>query len=103
MNRASLKTFPQANMIISPEQMINQRKFCAGEGLLCWRPEEEEMVEELKRELRAKEETIEALKSHLASLEQDKHKSEREADILRQSLRIMSNKNGAHTTTRKLT
>ncbi|XP_030459356.1 uncharacterized protein LOC115679788 [Syzygium oleosum] len=74
-----------------------------GEGLLCWRPEEEEMVEELKRELRAKEETIEALKSHLASLEQDKHKSEREADILRQSLRIMSNKNGAHTTTRKLT
>ncbi|KAF8015924.1 hypothetical protein BT93_H1459 [Corymbia citriodora subsp. variegata] len=74
-----------------------------GEGRLCWRPEEEEMVEELKRELTAKEETIEALKSHLASLEQDKHKREREADILRQSLRIMSNKNSAHTTTMKLT
>ncbi|KAK3417127.1 uncharacterized protein LOC104417158 [Eucalyptus grandis] len=73
-----------------------------GEGRLCWRPEEEEVVEELKRELRAKEETIEALKSHLASLEQDKHKSERETDILRQSLRIMSNKNGALTTTGKL-
>lgn len=82
--------------------MINHRKFCAGEGRLCWRPEEEEVVEELKRELRAKEETIEALKSHLASLEQDKHKSERETDILRQSLRIMSNKNGALTTTGKL-
>ncbi|KAL3726794.1 hypothetical protein ACJRO7_031659 [Eucalyptus globulus] len=73
-----------------------------GEGRLCWRPEEEEVVEELKRELRAKEETIEALKSHLASLEQDKHKSERETDILRQSLRIMSSKNGALTTTGKI-
>lgn len=61
------------------------------------------MVEGLKRELRSKEETIEALKSQLASLEQDKRKSEREADILRQSLRIMSNKSGAHTNTRELT
>ncbi|KAI3430113.1 uncharacterized protein J3R85_008256 [Psidium guajava] len=74
-----------------------------GEGLLCWKPEGGQMVEELKRELRAREETIEALKSQLASLEQDKRKSERETDILRQSLRIMSNKSGAHTNTGELT
>ncbi|XP_058201640.1 uncharacterized protein LOC131316338 isoform X1 [Rhododendron vialii] len=63
-----------------------------GEGLY-WRAEEEDIVlEELQQELRAKEETIENLHTKLASMEQEKSKSEREIDILRQSLKIMSHK-----------
>ena len=64
---------------------------CA-EGGLYWRAEEEDIAEELKRELQAKEETIKELKSRLASMEQEMYKRDREADILRQSLRIMSSK-----------
>ncbi|XP_058201641.1 uncharacterized protein LOC131316338 isoform X2 [Rhododendron vialii] len=60
---------------------------------LYWRAEEEDIVlEELQQELRAKEETIENLHTKLASMEQEKSKSEREIDILRQSLKIMSHK-----------
>lgn len=50
------------------------------------------MTEELKREVQAKEETIKELKSRLASMEQEMSKKDREVDILRQSLRIMSSK-----------
>ncbi|KAL4643725.1 hypothetical protein ACB092_02G112600 [Castanea dentata] len=57
-----------------------------------WRAEEEDMIEELQRELLAKEETIKALKEQLASIEHEEYKKEREIDILRQSLRIMSSK-----------
>ena len=59
---------------------------------MYWRAEEEDIAEELKRELQAKEETIKELKSRLASMEQEMYKRDREADILRQSLRIMSSK-----------
>ncbi|KAF7149580.1 hypothetical protein RHSIM_Rhsim02G0049300 [Rhododendron simsii] len=60
---------------------------------LYWRAEEEDIIlEELQQELRAKEETIENLHTRLASMEQEKSKREREIDILRQSLKIMSHK-----------
>ncbi|XP_062108995.1 uncharacterized protein LOC133819705 [Humulus lupulus] len=62
------------------------------EGGLYWRAEEEDMAEELKRELQAKEETINELKSKLVSMEQEMYKRDREVDILRQSLRIMTSK-----------
>lgn len=60
---------------------------------MYWRAEEEDIIlEELQQELRAKEETIENLQTRLASMEQEKSKREREIDILRQSLKIMSHK-----------
>ncbi|XP_020548490.1 histone-lysine N-methyltransferase, H3 lysine-79 specific-like isoform X2 [Sesamum indicum] len=51
--------------------------------------DEEEMV---MKELQAKEERIELLQAKLASMEDQEFKREREVDILRQSLRIMSHK-----------
>ncbi|GKA65768.1 hypothetical protein Tco_0765475 [Tanacetum coccineum] len=58
----------------------------------CWREEGEYLIDELRREVRAKEETIELLQAHIASIEQQESKRQREVDILRQSLRIMSHK-----------
>ncbi|XP_010263975.1 PREDICTED: centrosomal protein of 290 kDa-like isoform X2 [Nelumbo nucifera] len=52
---------------------------------------EANMMEELKRELKAKEEVIQALKAKMAAMDKEGVKREREVDILRQSLRIMSN------------
>lgn len=51
---------------------------------------EEGMIEGLRRELKAKEETVEALRLHLATMEKEGAKREREIDILRQSLRILN-------------
>lgn len=48
------------------------------------------MFLELKQELAAKEERIELLQAKLASMEHQELRREREMDILRQSLRIMS-------------
>lgn len=62
------------------------------EGGLYWRAEEEDMAEELKREVQGKEETIKELKSRLASMEQELSNKDREVDILRQSLRIMTSR-----------
>ncbi|GMN32512.1 hypothetical protein TIFTF001_048182 [Ficus carica] len=62
------------------------------EGGLYWRAEEEDMAEELKREVQVKEETIKELKSRLASMEQELRNKDREVDILRQSLRIMTSR-----------
>ncbi|KAL0368536.1 UNVERIFIED_CONTAM: hypothetical protein Scaly_1072500 [Sesamum calycinum] len=62
------------------------------ERLICWKTEEEEMLLELNKELQAKEERIELLQAKLASMEDQEFKREREVDILRQSLRIMSHK-----------
>ncbi|XP_040996257.1 E3 ubiquitin-protein ligase BRE1A-like [Juglans microcarpa x Juglans regia] len=69
-----------------------------------WRAEEEEemMIEELQRELNAKEETIKALKARVASVEHEEYKKEREIDILRQSLRIMSSQKTASRVTKNL-
>ncbi|XP_068333887.1 uncharacterized protein [Pyrus communis] len=71
-----------------------QRTHC-GNGLY-WKAEEEDIVEELKRELKAKEEMIASLKSKIASMEHEHFKKEREIDILRQSLRIISCKKTMH-------
>uniref|UniRef100_A0A1D1XE00 Chaperone protein dnaK n=2 Tax=Anthurium amnicola TaxID=1678845 RepID=A0A1D1XE00_9ARAE len=58
---------------------------------LCWMAEEE-VIERLQGELKAKEEMVEALRSHLAAMEMEGTKRDREIDILRQSLRILSSK-----------
>ncbi|KAG6664592.1 golgin subfamily A member 6-like protein 22 [Carya illinoinensis] len=63
-----------------------------GEVQYYWKAEEEEMIQELQRELHAKEETIRGLKARMSSMEHEEYKKEREIDILRQSLRIMSSK-----------
>ncbi|XP_021725208.1 intracellular protein transport protein USO1-like isoform X2 [Chenopodium quinoa] len=60
------------------------------EGTLNWRADEEELMEDLQRELKARDETIQVLKAQLASMEDEEYKRKREVDILRQSLRIMS-------------
>ncbi|XP_054807367.1 uncharacterized protein LOC129309709 isoform X2 [Prosopis cineraria] len=61
-----------------------------GDGLL-WKAEEDEIqIENLKRELQEKDEAMEALKAQLASMEYEKNRTEREFDMLRQSLRIMN-------------
>ncbi|TMW87972.1 hypothetical protein EJD97_019193 [Solanum chilense] len=57
---------------------------------LCWRKEEVELLEELHMELKAKEEVIAHLKEKIVSMEKQEVKREREIDILRQSLKIMS-------------
>ena len=56
------------------------------------------MIEELKKEVKSKEETIEALKTRLASMEREGYEKEREMDILRQSLRILGSKKKATST-----
>ncbi|XP_016460214.1 uncharacterized protein LOC107783712 [Nicotiana tabacum] len=60
-----------------------------GERLYC-RTEEVELLEELHGKLKAKEEAITYLKERIASMEKQEVKREREVDILRQSLKIMS-------------
>ncbi|CAN4104543.1 unnamed protein product [Withania somnifera] len=57
---------------------------------LCCRREEVESVEEAHMELKAKEEVIAHLKEKITSMEKQEVKREREIDILRQSLKIMS-------------
>ncbi|XP_050216971.1 uncharacterized protein LOC126667888 isoform X2 [Mercurialis annua] len=59
---------------------------------LYWKAEEEEMIEELKMEVKVKDETIAELKAKLVLAEHEEYKRAREVDILRQSLRIMSSK-----------
>ncbi|XWS35064.1 hypothetical protein CRYUN_Cryun21dG0094100 [Craigia yunnanensis] len=66
----------------------------AGDAL-NWKAEEEDMIEELKKEVKSKEETIEALKTQLASMDKEGYEREREMDILRQSLRILGSKKKA--------
>lgn len=61
-----------------------------GEGL-WWGAEEENMMAGLQKELKDKEATVETLKAQISAMENEEAKREREVDILRQSLRIMSN------------
>ncbi|KAL7124187.1 hypothetical protein ABFS83_14G031300 [Erythranthe nasuta] len=65
------------------------------ERVMCWNIEEEEevLLVEMTNELKAKEERIELLQNKLASMELQESKREREIDILRQSLRILSHNN----------
>ncbi|XP_010532815.1 PREDICTED: uncharacterized protein LOC104808734 [Tarenaya hassleriana] len=62
-----------------------------GEGLQQ-RPEEDgvKAIEELRQELKVREETIEKLKERITLMEKQQHGKEREIDILRQSFRIIS-------------
>ncbi|KAJ6356321.1 hypothetical protein OIU78_004433 [Salix suchowensis] len=64
-----------------------------GDGLY-WRAEEEEMIEELKMEVKSKEGCIEELKARIVFVENEEYNRAREVDILRQSLRIMSSRKG---------
>lgn len=56
---------------------------------VSWKTEEEVMLEEVQKELKAKEETIQHLQAQVAGMKQEEYKRERELDILRQSLRIL--------------
>ncbi|XP_073308918.1 uncharacterized protein [Primulina huaijiensis] len=67
---------------------------------MCWKTEEEDMLTELKKELRSKEEKIEILQAKLISIEDQESRREREMDIIRQSLRIMRHKKIATTSAR---
>ncbi|KAE9592369.1 hypothetical protein Lal_00028420 [Lupinus albus] len=73
-----------------------------GDGLYLKAEENDIQIENLKWELQDKEETINSLKSQLASMEQVKNKKEREFDLLRQSLRIMNGKKNSIQTKEKL-
>ncbi|KAH7573136.1 hypothetical protein ACOSP7_006585 [Xanthoceras sorbifolium] len=61
-----------------------------GDGVYWRSAEEEEMIKELRMEVKDKEQSIEALKAQLASTEQEVYRRERDIDIVRQSLKIMS-------------
>ncbi|KAJ6769177.1 GOLGIN FAMILY A PROTEIN [Salix koriyanagi] len=62
-----------------------------GDGLYG-RAEGEELIEELKMEVKAKEGCIDDLKAQLASSKKEEYNRAREVDILRQSLKIMSSR-----------
>lgn len=53
---------------------------------------ERDIIEQLQKELKAKEDTMETLKLRIEAMEQEASKRDREIDILKQSLRILSNK-----------
>ncbi|WOL19279.1 golgin subfamily A member 6-like protein 22 [Canna indica] len=57
-----------------------------------WVSEENVMIEQLQTELREMEKSMEALRSHIAVLQKEAAKKDREIDILRQCLRILSSK-----------
>ena len=72
-----------------------------GDGVY-WKTEENEMqMENLKKELQVKDDTIKALKAQLASTQHEKQRKEREFDLLRQSLRIMNAKKNSIQTKEK--
>ncbi|KAH8495515.1 hypothetical protein Peur_055768 [Populus x canadensis] len=57
-----------------------------------YRRAEEDMIEELKMEVKAKEGCIKELKARLVFVENEEYSRAREVDILRQSLKIMSSR-----------
>ncbi|KAL1154278.1 hypothetical protein V6Z11_A09G230600 [Gossypium hirsutum] len=61
------------------------------EDAINWKTEEEEMIEDMKKELKSKEETIQSLKARLASMEKAGYEMKREMDILKQSFKILGN------------
>ncbi|MQL97642.1 hypothetical protein Taro_030338 [Colocasia esculenta] len=58
---------------------------------LCW-VAEEEVIQRMQRDQEAKDEMVEGLRTRLADMEVEGAKRDREIDILRQSLRILSSK-----------
>ncbi|XP_008778714.1 golgin subfamily A member 6-like protein 6 [Phoenix dactylifera] len=61
------------------------------QGERFWWGVEEGMIEGLHQELKTKEETLQTLRSRIAAMEKEGIKRDREIDILRQSMRILSN------------
>ncbi|KAG9446802.1 hypothetical protein H6P81_012930 [Aristolochia fimbriata] len=62
------------------------------QGERLWRgAEEDRIISDLQGHLKAKEEIAEGLREKVSALEKEAARREREVDILRQSLRIMSN------------
>ncbi|GMI96154.1 ANTHER DEHISCENCE REPRESSOR [Hibiscus trionum] len=59
---------------------------------IYWKAEEEETIEEIKKELKSKDETIEALRARITSMAKEGFERKREMDILKQSLRILDSK-----------
>ncbi|XP_042437697.1 translation initiation factor IF-2-like [Zingiber officinale] len=57
---------------------------------------EQGMIGRLRKELKTKEDTMETLKSRVKAMEQEASKRDREIDILKQSLRILSNNKKSH-------
>uniref|UniRef100_A0A1J3FKB9 Uncharacterized protein n=2 Tax=Noccaea caerulescens TaxID=107243 RepID=A0A1J3FKB9_NOCCA len=57
------------------------------------KPQEEGLktVQELRKEVKVREETIETLKRRIALMDKQRNEKEREIDLLRQSLRILGN------------
>ncbi|KAF8088514.1 hypothetical protein N665_0538s0015 [Sinapis alba] len=51
-------------------------------------------VQELRKEVKVREETIETLKGRIGLMEKQRHGKEREIDLLRQSLRILGSSSG---------
>ncbi|CAL9225155.1 unnamed protein product [Arabidopsis halleri] len=66
----------------------------------------EEIVQELRKEVKVRGETIETLKGRIALMEKQRNEKEREIDLLRQSLRILGGSSGRNkapsSTTRSL-
>ncbi|KAL9226043.1 hypothetical protein vseg_001898 [Gypsophila vaccaria] len=62
------------------------------QGTLYPRTYDKDMVEKMQSELKVKDEIIEILKSQIVSMENNEYTRKREVDILKQSLKIMSNK-----------
>ncbi|KAL1190516.1 hypothetical protein V5N11_032799 [Cardamine amara subsp. amara] len=70
----------------SSGEAIMQRKLEEEEG------EEGKTMEEMRDEVRVKEDTIETLKERIALMDREKYEKERQIDLLRQSLRILGSK-----------
>ncbi|GER41679.1 hypothetical protein STAS_18400 [Striga asiatica] len=60
------------------------------EEKLWWKTEKEELLVELKNEVQARGQVIQTLQAKVAKMEVQESKREREMDILKQSLRILS-------------
>ncbi|CAA7022959.1 unnamed protein product [Microthlaspi erraticum] len=60
------------------------------------KPQEEGLktVQELRKQVKVREETIETLKGRIALMDKQRNEKEREIGLLRQSLRILGNVNG---------
>lgn len=64
--------------------------FCACAGERLWLAAEDDAAERLRGELEAKEAAMGELRERLAAAEAERTRREREMDILRQSLRILT-------------
>ncbi|XP_023642376.1 troponin T, skeletal muscle [Capsella rubella] len=78
------------------DHLIIHTTSSSGEAIMQMKLEEQEeeeteakTVEELRSEVRVKEETIETLNEKISLMDRQKYEKEREIDLLRQSLRIL--------------